>query len=385
MEKTFRRKATAMESFFMDLDDGGCNMTIRFFLQLDRQPALALLDDAMQSMLRSHPSVNLKYQNRVWRISREVAPCRVIEADTEDVYNAATTKLDFRRQTLALNVIHTKNDSWFLRFEFFHGAMDARSGIQFIYDFFATLNGKQTEAAEFSLRDRDLIPRRYSRCKLAPIPSWPKCSLKDGKPTGREEEKTVMLRTEAVATSMAARLAGAVGQCFQGRAPMVIPVDVRRFSTEQKNLYGNLFVPIIVDANSDRPIEQLRSEISAKARKKQHLSAILNSIGFYRAVPERLRKFAVRHMVHGLGMYPQFVCCALVSPLGRLEEERLQAEAFRVVDAAAICDAFPVCAFTVGAVQYGEHTNTTIAWNTGRVPRETVEKLMHTIDHTIGR
>ena len=383
MNREFSRKASPLESFFMDLDDCGSNMTFHLFLQVEQKPSLEQLNQAMQTMLETHPGVNMKFYNKAWHASQEIPPCTVIEADTDDVYNAAATKLDYRKNTVALNVIHTQNGNWFLCFDFFHGAMDGRSGIQFLYDFVDTINGHKTEKSEFATMDKDLVPLVASNGKMGSIPCWPKCEPKDWSPSERGVDKTVVLHTMARTRSMAAKLANAVGQYFRDQANIIIPVDVRRYAPTQKSMFGNLIVPIFVDANSNRRIEDLRVEILQDVKDIPFLAAILNSLFLYNAIPKKVRVWAIRHMIKAIMRHPKFICCALVSPVGTVERHRLETDAFQVVDVAVTFISFPFCAFTVTSLQFDDHTNTTVAWHSGRVSQETAEGLIQTIDETI--
>lgn len=382
---TCLRKPSCLESFFIDLDACGCNMTFHYYLQLDCKPSVERLNRTMQTMLTTtHKEMNLKYQDRSWYLSDDIVPVSVLEAENDDVYSQEANRLDYRRHTVALNVIHTCSDQWFLCFDFFHGAVDGRSGIQFIYDFFAALNGKNTRGSEFTLMDSDLVPVKHKVVgKKLPIPCWPVHRLKKGLPSGQGADKTQLVRTMSCTRSMAAKLANAVATCFDQQAKMIIPVDVRRYSASGKSMFGNLFVPIFVDANTNRHIEDLRAEILSYVKDRSLLSAGLNSLFFYNKINPKLRVAVLRRLIPPVMASKKFICCALVSPVGEVKSENLVAPDFSVTDVIATFVSFPFTAFTVASVQFGGHTNTTLSWHSGRVSQEVAGNLVKSIHENL--
>lgn len=380
---TYLRKPSCLESFFIDLDDCGCNMTFHYYLQLDCKPDLQLLDQTMQSMLTTtHTGINLKYQNNSWYLSDYISGVEVIEANCDDVYSLEAHRLDCRKHTVSLSVIHTCSDLWFLCFDFFHGAVDGRSGVQFIYDFFAALNGNDNKSSEFALMDSDLVPVKKKSKKL-PIPYWPSCTLKKGLTVGKGEDQTLLLRTMSCTKSLAAKLSNAVASCFSERAKMIIPVDVRRYLPTKKALFGNLIVPIFVDANTNRRIEDLRSEILSYVKDKSLLSAGLNSLFFYNKISPKFRVAVLRRVIPLVMASKKFICCALVSPVGEIKSENLISPTFSATDVVVTFVSFPFTAFTVASVQFKGQTNTTISWHSGRVSQEVANNLAHSIEENL--
>ena len=383
---TFVRKPSCLESFFIDLDDCGCNMTFHYYLQLDRKPSIELLDRTLRIMLTTtHKGINLQYHDdQTWHIADEIPSVYVTEADNDDVYMLEAHHLDCRKQTLSLNVIHTRSDLWFLCFDFFHGAVDGRSGIQFMYDYFAALNGKDNRSSEFAMMDSDLVPVEHKfGSKKLPIPCWPVHTLKRGLPTGVGTDQTLLLRTMTCTRSMAAKLANAVATCFNNHAKMIIPVDLRRFGANNKTLFGNLIVPIFVDANTNRRIEDLRTEILSYVKDQSLLSATLNSLFFYNKINPKLRVSVLRRLIPVVMASKKFIICALVSPVGEIKSENLVCPEFSTEDVVLTFISFPFTAFTVASIQFKGQTNTTISWHSGRVTQAVANKLAYSIDKNL--
>ena len=79
----------------------------------------------------------------------------------------------------------------------------------------------------------------------------------------------------------------------------------------------------------------------------------------------------------------RFIYCALVSPLGKIESNKLQSKNFKVDDVNVTIVSFPFTAFTVISLEYNEHTNVTVAWHSGRVPESVANRLIDRIDDCI--
>lgn len=378
------RKPSSLESFFIDLDECGCNMTFHYYLQLDCKPSVALLQRTLQTMLATtHKGINLKYKNYVWYLADYVPTVSVIEAESDDVYSLEPHHLNHYLQTLALSVIHTPSDLWFLCFDFFHGALDGRSGILFMYDFFAALNGSSTQTNEFALLDYDLVPLEYNNSKKLSFPCWPTCKLKRGLPSAVGKDQTMVVQTSSCTRSMAAKLSNAVASCFSRRAKMIIPVDIRRFGAVGKTMFGNLIVPIFVDANTSRRIDDLRTEILSYVKDKSLLSAALKSLFFYHKINPKLRISVLRRLIPMVMASRKFIFCALVSPVGEIRREALTCPAFSATDVFVTFVSFPFTAFTVTSIQFGGHTNTSVSWHSGRVSQAVANRLAYSIDQNL--
>ncbi len=389
MIKGFVRKPSGLESFFIDLDACNCNMTFHYFLKLDREPSLEQLNDVLQKALDTHKGINLKFYKNSWCKSDYTPRCIVKLMDSDDVYTCSVSRLDYRRNTVDLNVLHhEEKDLWYLCFDFFHGAVDGRSGLQFICDFFHILKGDYTAVNNFCLRDMDIIydkksPRVHPR--KTRIPLFPRCNPKNWLPRKTGRDKTFVLTTYACAKSSAAKLASAVAKCFTSRsAKMIIPVDIRRYAKQTGEfLFGNLIAPIFIDAHTVRKLDDVRTEILEYVKQKPLLGAIVSKLDIYSRIPPKLRQIVIRLLLPLVMLSRRFICCALVSPIGNIDTAHFENSSFQVEDIAVTFIAFPFTAFTVTSVQFNGHTNTTISWHSGRVPKHTVAELIENIDRCI--
>ena len=385
--ETFFRKPSGLEAFFIDLDECGCNMTFHFYLKLNKEPSVEEINIALRRVLETHSGLNLKYVNDEWHKSDYIPECDVRHIDGADLYSYKPTRIDFRKHTIAANILHMVNkDEWHLCFDFFHGAVDGRSGIQFIYDFFDILNGNQLIKNEFGLSDRDIVStddKTIENPKKIPFTVFPKCNSAELEPRKNGEASFHVMKHDVCVRSLAAKLSWAVGQCFSKKsAKMIIPVDVRRFAgNKEKAFYGNLFIPAFVDVATLNTVDELRGEIVDYVKQQPLLNRIAKNLSIYSKISPKIRKMIISFFIPIVMSNKRFIYCALVSPLGVIDSQRLVSENIKVEDVSVTFATFPFTAFNVISLQYDGHTKTTVAWNKGRVSDKTASKLICNIEN----
>lgn len=386
MDDVFVRKPSGLESFFIDLDECGCNMTFHFNLELDQKPDVDLLNTAMERVLQTHEGINLKLYHNAWYTSSYIPPCRQIEVAGKDLSLHKPSRLDFHKHTIALNLLHaTQSDTWYLCFDFFHGAVDGRSGIQFVYDYFDVLNDRTHPELDFTVSDCELV--RDNR-----KPEWndsrpaftvlPNCAPHNWRAGSKGEAKTAIIRSSGTIRSAAAHFSDLVGRLFGNKsAKMIIPVDVRRHAEDpSKAMYGNLFVPMFLDVKTCKAWSDMRNEIADYVRQKPRLALVAEKLSIYRKFPPKLRRVVIRAAMPPVMASKKFIYCALVSALGTIDSEKLKSEHFSVEDYTVTFVSFPFAAFTVISLQFEGHTNTSVSWHSGRVPEETAHTLVDEIN-----
>ncbi len=387
MTDIFVRRPSGMESFFIDLDECGCNMTFHFYLKLNQRPSLKELNFALRSILKTHGGINLKYKKNAWYTSDYLPECTLKEVECNDICDYKPARLEFKRNTISLNVIHLKPiNAWYLCFDFFHGVVDGRSGIQFVYDYFDVLNGLNPQENDFSLSDCEIVhtEEKGELANKIPFTVLANCKPRSWRPKKYGEDKTIVLKRKTRIKCAAAKLSAAVGRCFsQKSAKVIIPVDVRRYSDNKKSLFGNLFVPIFVDAKRVRKVDELRTEIIDYVKQRSVLMKIAKRLFVYSRISPVIRQSVIKFFLPIVMASRRFIYCALISPLGKIESDRLQGKNFKVDDINVTLISFPFTAFTVIALEYNEHTNVTVAWHSGRVPERVAKRLANRIDNYI--
>ncbi len=389
MNDVFVRKLSGLEAFFVDLDACGSNMTFHFYLKLDKEPSLDELNRAWHRLLETHGEINLKYKNDKWYKSDCIPECTLKHIDETDLYSYKPTRLDYKKHTIALSLLHiVPLDEWHLCFDFFHGAIDGRSGIQFVYDFFEVLNGNTPSENDFRYTVSDIIRTEKTKEKKTyknEFTVLPECQPSSWVPNKVGEAKTLVFRTHACAKAVAAKLVSAVGKCFNRKgAKVIVPVDIRRYATEsKKSLFGNLIVPLFINADHLRKTDELHTEIIDYVKHKNWLAKISESLSIYCKFSPKLRHKVINFFLPIVLASKKFIYCAHVSPLGTFDHKKLESKNFNVDDVAVTFISFPFAAFTVISLQFKEHTNTTVAWNSGRVPDEVASMLVENIKDCI--
>ena len=380
----FVRKPSGIEAFFIDLDACGCNMTFHFYLELDRKPDTDLINATMRKMLETHKGINMKFYRNSWYTSLYVPKCRVIEVEGEDVTSYKVSHLDFRKHTVALNILHVpKTDAWYLRFDFFHGVADGLSGVQFVYNFFDVLNGRELPEVDFTVKNYSLEVDAEApdcSCEHQAFTVLPKCE-----PSGWSTAKDGTAVTAVVSCAKpircaAARFSEIIGSYFGGKsAKMIVPVNVRKYVEKinaAKTMFGNLFVPMLVDVKSCKSWSHLHGKIIDFVKHKSRLKRAAEKLKIYCRFPTRLRQAVIRFAIPIVMSSKKFIYCALVSSLGKIDSERLTSNGFNVKDYLVTFESFPFTAFSVITLQFMDKTNTSVSWHSGRVSTNIAQSVI---------
>ena len=390
MKEGFVRKPSGLEAFFIDLDQCGCNMTFHFYLKLDKRPCHVELNDVMRQMIDTHKGINMKFYRNAWYSSSYIPECRVLEVEGNGIENYEPSRLDFHSHTVALNILHvTQNDVWYLCFDFFHGVADGMSGVQFVYDFFDLLNGRRLPQIAFTVSEGEQGNRREWSDGRPDFTVFPKCQPLNWITHKEGEARTAILRCERSIHYAAARFSEVIGKYFVDKsAKMIIPVNIRRYteaSAENNALFGNLFVPMLLDVKSYSSWEGIHKKIIDSVKRKPLLMAMAKKFNVYRKFPTKLRQFVIRKAIPIVMRNKKFIYCALVSTLGRIDSERLMCDAFKVVDYNVTFESFPFTAFSIITLQFNENANTSVSWHSGRVPEKIAENLVRDIAGCLDR
>ena len=386
MESGFIRKPSGLEAFFTDLDAGGSNMTIHFYLELTQKPDVEHLREAMRKLLDTHKGANMRFYKNAWYTSSHDCECPVIDVEGRDLSSYTPARLDYRAKTVDVKVLHaTVSDAWYLGFDFFHGVMDGRSAVQFMYDFFDVLNGREYLTPEFKYNVYELLKKKKnteSRKVHNAFTVFSNCAPSHWRGKKKGKDKTITVSYEKTVRGISAHYARTISQLFKKRsAKMIIPVDARRYMGEEnKSLYGNLFVPLLLDTAKYPTWAETQDEIWHFVKHRAQIRALARQFNVYRQIPTKPRQFVIRKAIPWVMSRKKFVYCALVSSLGVIDSRRLSCDAFEAKDCSASFISFPFAAFTVVSLQYNGRTNTSISWHSGRVPQKTVNELVSAIN-----
>ena len=366
-------------------------MTFHFYLKLDKKPDIDRLRNTFDRILSEHKGMDMKFYRNAWYVSSCKHDCPVIDIDGPDLNSYTPCRLDYKVSTIDLKVLHAlTTDTWYLCFDFFHGAMDGRSGIQFVYDFFDVLNDRKPLDPEFGKKASKLINNKgedeieKTHDAFTVFPECEPCHWTIDK---NGNNKTVVVSHDGKVGGISAHFASIIGVMFnQKSAKMIIPVDIRRHADEQnqdKAMYGNLFVPMFLEAARCSGWKDIHKEIWAFVKQKAHIKSLLKKLDIYSKIPKAIRQRVIKWAVPVVMSCKKFIYCALVSTLGTIDEQKLLCDDFKVDDYIVTIASFPFTAFTVISLQFAGHTNVSISWHSGRVPDKMVKNLVENINECI--
>lgn len=382
MQDVFVRKPSGIEAFFIDLDACGCNMTFHLYLKVDKQPNVATMNSTMKKMLDTHRGMNMRFYRNAWYTTSYAPECQVYEVEGTDLQSYKPSRLDFRKHTVDLKILHTTlSDVWYLCFDFFHGVADGLSGVQFVYNFFDTLNDRSLPEVAFDVSECQLVNDTSKPEWNGERPAFtvlPKCEPGTWVTRENGEARTTVIRTHSSIRHAAARLSDVVGSYFGGKsAKMIIPVNVRRFAgSSDKAMFGNLFVPMFLDVKTCDSLKGIHKKIVNYVKRKPRLMRVARNIDLYAHLPVKLRQAIIGFFIPIVMSSKRFIYCALVSTLGEIDSERLRSDAFNTEDCMATFESFPFTAFSVITLQFKETASTCVSWHTKRVPDEVANSLI---------
>lgn len=374
MKRSYVRRPSANELMFIDMAKLGNDVNEYFLLELDCKPPLEILNQALDTLMKTHSSINLCYRKGRWYPSTVTPHIEAVSVpEDKKVTECMIVPSDPFSHTFSATLFEEANGKCTLCFNVFHGAADGRSVIQLIYDFIAVLNHRAPTDGDFHRNDRTIVgqyPVRYTK-----IPVKPRC-IADGWTPGECGAFAIdRIQVPTATGSIAARLSAAATSMFRPDCRLVmLPVDLRRYDHKpHKFLYGNLILPIYLQAGQD--VDTIANEIRYRVQRREALSVSTSFLWGYGLLPDRMRQQIVKQLLIKLWKVPEFQVCAVISNVGRIDTARLENPYFRIQNVSASLGCSYYSGFNVVSTVFGDHTTVSFTWQEGKVPPEAVERF----------
>ena len=351
----FARKVTCNEKIFLALTDCRAHMIFRFLLHLDAKPSLDVLEEALRKALENCPDANLRFLRHAWYVAEYLPPIEFFESDSDSIEEHPISELDYRKNTMKMSVIHhKKTDGWYIALEFFHGACDGRSALNFTYDIFSAMSGAPMNHYVRGVTDAQLV-KKYTDPRYAEPPKiLQRCRMKNA-PTGKQRQKELnVFSTDYRSGAIAAKLTYAVSQVYRPeKATVMIPVDLRGYMDEQEPFrFGNLVLPLFYRSGGKD-----LARISRQLRKKIKRGAALSPYGarnpaLYLA-PLWLVRTITKIYLNFLQKTDRYMFCSIVSYLGSVDPSRMTSPHVNATDMTFQATSVPLWGF--GMLAAGLH------------------------------
>lgn len=191
MDSTWVRKATCIEKLYVALADNGTSPTFRYLIRVDQELPAESIDAAVKAAVSNCPAANLKFNNNHWYFSDYLPPFTTSVAHEDDILTHPISDMDCRKHTLKVSgLYHRVSDTRYIAVEFFHGACDGLSALNFIYDVFAALDKRALTKYTWNMTDMqvvkqyatqhterpDLVTPCLMKCPSGPIQQAPRVS-----------------------------------------------------------------------------------------------------------------------------------------------------------------------------------------------------------------
>ncbi len=387
LKDTWVRKATCIEKLYVALADNGTSPTFRYLVRIDREIPAAEVETAVKAAVENCPAANLAYHNNSWYFSDYLPEFVVHEATEDDILAYPITDVDCRKHTLKVSGIHhQKTDLHYIAVEFFHGACDGLSALSFIYDIFAALDSRALTKYTWDMTDIQVVKQYATQHTEKPELVTP-CLLK-GPENGDIEEapRSSQVTIPHHAGGIAGKLSFALSQVFTKRnAKVMIPVNMRAYiddSNQDEFMFGNLASALFCRCGG-KSQAQIMGDIKNKLATRAALSRRTTQFHAIKWSFLFLVRLFVKIYEFFWSKKNRFAMSGMISHLGRVDESRLQNPHFQVTDMSCQLNYFPLCAFVLVSIGFGEKLNVSIRCNPKRTDAKTLNDLQESIRQNV--
>lgn len=385
---TWVRKATCIEKLYVALADNGNSPTFRYLVRVDRELPIAEIDAAVKAAVSNCPAANLKYRNNSWFFADYLPEFAVVDAYEEDVIEHPISYVDCRKHTLAVSGIrHVKTDTYYIAVEFFHGACDGLSALNFIYDIFAALDNRALTKYSWDVTDIQVV-NEYATQHTEKPDLVTACELKTPAPIAGETTNETAGITQVTipyrAGGISGKLSCALSQVFTNkRAKVMIPVNMRAYVDNNKDkdtfMFGNLASALFCQCGG-KSQNQILGDIKNKLATRAALSRRTTEFRAIRASSLFLLRWVVRMYETFWNRKNRYALSGMISHLGPVDQTRLQNPHVNVTDMYCHLNYFPLCGFVLVSICFGDKLNVSIRSNPKqRVDEKTINDLKENI------
>ncbi len=351
MVEEFVRKPSTLERCCMDMQDCHHSLTISMVLELAGVPDTKLLNNTLDTLLKTHYSYNLRFIKGKYFAAVSRAEFKRVNIKHKDDI-PYVKPIDFRDHTVEFYLYCTDSGKSFLSFNFFHGVTDGHGAVRFIYDFFAVLRGEKIGGLDCSVRDIDILKQQCA-CKQ-PVHLRFNSKLKDALRSYREcEPKPIRRVFTRDAKAVIAPLSVAAASFFENEKSVIISAsDIRRYYAGEKFLNGNLSQPFFLYPAGNDSNKSVHDDMINRLKNKEVLNTRITKLFGAAYLPSRLRKLVMKAILKFYECNNRFITAAFVTNVGNVDEKKLANPYFDVVGFESHGDFSFLSAFSVGALVY---------------------------------
>lgn len=306
---------------------------------------------AVERSAAACPGARLVRRGKTWVDSGRAPHVRVTETWDAEPFQALDA--DGGR---SCEVVLRPGDQPALLFRAHHAVMDGRGVLNWVVDTFRVLRGLEPVGAPSGMFDLALLDElgpRGRRPGLTPRFRSPLARGARGSSRGWLH-RTVDGSHIAVVAKAAAALACTTGDPTR----VMVPIDLRRYRPDLRSS-ANLSLPVFLDGRPGDSWEQWHERLLQALERNEELAGGRETAAL--KIPLKPLTAALGLVGRSARVLNRYPCSALITHLGRIEEEELQAPGFQATGVHSLPQEVPLLPLNLVATEFAGITRLTIA------------------------
>ncbi|MFF3159124.1 non-ribosomal peptide synthetase [Streptomyces sp. NPDC057910] len=309
------------------------------------------LTEAVSRSAAACPGTRLTRRDKMWVDSGQ-APA----LHTAENWDTHTSRALDTSAARSCEIVLREGDRPALLFRAHHAVMDARGVLDWALDTFRALRGQEPLGALSGLSDLALLNETGSRRRR---PSFiPRFRSPLASRAGGPGHGWLHRNVDGSHAALVAKAATALTHLHGSATRVMVPIDLRRHRPQLQST-ANLSLPVFLDGQPTDTWEQWQERLLRALHHNHDLSQ--GTEAYAPRVPLKPLS-TILHLAdlttRALDRYP---CSALLTHLGRIQEEDLQAPGFEPTEVYTLPQQVPFVPVSLAATEFGGTTRLTVA------------------------
>ncbi len=279
-------------------------------------------------------------------------------------------------------VVLIRGETTAVAFRAHHAVMDAQGVVLWASDVFRALRGEQCLGAPDPISDQDVY-KKVTGFEPVGIPVSDKAPIMGScEPTDRSRSVSARRTLQGIHPGLVARLAVLLTDLVpeERRAAFYVPVDLRHSVPGVRSTAG-LALGLTMETTPGEDWEAVHERLLRSVKDGEHLRNI--PAREVLDVPRDKLSEAIAEIDEASRGQERFTTDAVISHVGRIEPDRLNAPGFTARTAFLLGRPAPTAAPELDVLEVGRHTEITMSWWDGEVTAERIEALMDRVEEEL--
>ena len=368
------RKASCNELLYNDLQDFTNTYAVQFVLKVSRIENLPAIEEAVATVLKANPGVNVYLKGKAYYTSTEPVKIKEYTISDEDLYGNELfqERMDYRSHSIEMCLVHHTSGEY-LVFKIMHSVLDGKAALVFVQNIMNELNHKPLIPSVEAMDDNTFVRKfeYYSKKES----KMPKIEIDGVNKINHFRVRWKSVEIPGYPTAIIARLSRILADLAPDKCGRImIPADVRRY-TKGIQYNTNLTLPLFLNVEKDESFETIYGDLLGQMRDKKELNIANTTYFAYKKHAKFVRQTALKAMLSYARKKNKFAVSGLVSLLGKvnLKEYNNPYITFEEFYSLPIHQALIPLSMVI--TQYHNKTVITLAYYDGQFSEETIEEI----------